>query len=252
MYYFHVRKSFQRSPSHDHRSKISSFLRCSGIHTTIAHRTILVIVVVIPRWYWPRFAIVKHHRSYYCSVYQDLHFRWKSLLEITPVRFLQFDHAFATVTYLLAPPFLDIADPCYLKDCIVGKLTVSSSMYFFVMLSVSALFLPCWLEAHSFLHTLHRSSVTFIISPPGLQNTKSSVNSIFQGVPSPISSASTYDDHGQQWTKCWALVESHFNLAGSGLFRIGYDACLATSIIHVPDVVCVGLWNTFPSEGGTD
>ena len=52
------------------------------------------------------------------------------LSQLTPLTSLHIDHAFATLlsASLLAPPLLYIVDPRYLKDCTVGKLTVSVSM----------------------------------------------------------------------------------------------------------------------------
>ena len=70
------------------------------------------------------------------------------LSQITPLSPLHFDHAFNILlsAYLLAPPLLSIVDPKYLKDCTVGKLTVSVARYLFVLcplLSVGVRVSPC-------------------------------------------------------------------------------------------------------------
>ena len=119
---------------------------------------------------------------------------------ITPLSSLHFDHAFATLlsTSLLAPPLLSIVDPRYLKDWTVGKLTISVSMYLFILTgSVSPVVCRCsvfallTLSPFFSIHSLHLSSLSSIICLSGSHNTRSSANSIAQGVPSSISSVIT-------------------------------------------------------------
>ena len=100
---------------------------------------------------------------------------------------------------LLAPPPLSIVDPRYLKDWTVGKLTISVSMHIIIVTgSVSLVVCKCSVFALLTLsplfsvYYLHLSSLSSIISLSGSHNTRSSANSIAQGVPSSISSVMKY------------------------------------------------------------
>ena len=80
----------------------------------------------------------------------------------------------------------------------VGKLTISVSMYLFILTgSVSpfvcrcSVFVVVTLSPLFYMHSLHLYSLSSIISLSGSHNTRSSANSIAQGVPSSISSVIT-------------------------------------------------------------
>ena len=117
-------------------------------------------------------------------VYQDLQFRSNFLVanpsgHISPCRPCLCHsalHVFATLlsTPLLAPPLLSIVDSIYLKDWTVGKLTISVSMYLFILTgSISSVVCRCSVFALLSLsplfsiHYLHLPSLTSIISLSG-------------------------------------------------------------------------------------
>ena len=107
-------------------SKISSFLRCSNRLTPIAHRTILISVVVIRLSSLTDIGHVSQPYSigritvWYIRIFN---FGGTFLSQITPLSSLHFDHAFATLFSMsLLAPLLSIVDPRYLKDWTVGKL----------------------------------------------------------------------------------------------------------------------------------
>ena len=176
--------------------------------------------------------------------------------QITPLSSLHFDHAFVTLlsTSLLAPPPpLSIVDPIYLKDLNVGKLTISVYVYLFILTGVvspvvcrCSVFALLTLSPFFSIYSLYLPSLNSIIALSGSHITRSSANSIVQGVPSSIASVitsiMTTNNSGLSAEPWW-----YHTLYPFGLSRTGHDAYLAPSI-HVPDYVYVGLWNTVSSQ----
>ena len=143
-------------------------------------------------------------------------------------------------------PLLSIVDPIYSNDSTVGKLTAYVAMHLFVLAEfVSHVTCRCSGFAmlilsplYSILHSLNISSLTSIISLSGSHDTRSSTNSIAQGVPSSITSviiSIMITNNSGLSAEPWRSPTSQSLYLWS---RTGHDACLA-SVIRVPDYVYV-------------
>ena len=134
----------------------------------------------------------------------------------------------------MAPPHQYIIDPICLKDCTVGKFSVSVSAHLFILtVHVSPVVYRCsafallTLSPFVSINYPHLSSWTSIISLSGSIEQHKVVReqhcpgrSFLNLFRDHIST-----DHEQQGTNCWALAHSHFNLY---LFRLSRNVSLAS------------------------
>ena len=184
-------------------------------------------------------------------IHHELQFCWNVLVADHSTQFSPFRpclcrsviHAFAGSS--------SIVDPRYLKDWTLGKLTISVSILYLFILTGSVSPVVCRCSVFALLtlsplfsiHYLHLSSLSSIISLSGSHNTRSSANSIAQGVPSSISSVITSimntNNSGLSAEPWWSPTSIYIPLV--------FLALVMTLVLH-PEYTCPGLCLCRPLE----
>ena len=143
---FDVAKPIQPSPSHNGRYmfhlRFLQYLLIPPMYQQahlIARRTICISVVAIRLSSLTDIGHVSQPyinvgriTIWYIRIFNSV---GTFLSQITPLSSLHLERAIATLLSMsfLAPPLLPIVDPRYLKNWVVGKLTISVSMYLFIL-----------------------------------------------------------------------------------------------------------------------
>ena len=141
------------------------------------------------------------------------------LSQITPVRSLHFDHTIATLlsTSLLALPLLSIVDARSIFEGLytVGKLTVSVSMYLFIL---------TWSVSHVVCMCLVFALLTLSPSPPYYLHRSSPRTASFLN----FFRDHIYNDHEQQLTSAETRLS-----ATSISISLAFPALVMTLVLHL-------------------